>query len=303
MKSKSKGSKIGANRFNWQALEVEIARIETHLKSNDMRSESLTISQKQVDRYQFWSSFLARHPKFQTTDEKIRRRDAMIQLAQEFKLSPLQAAKLYKRLMNARTIYQLVKPAHKNISYDAVKRDLTTIIKSVRRIANFQNNLRLAKDPRTVDLLVDIATGPMRKSIRKDAMDTLLEGLGFDRREITELSATIRTWFVIAPHISALVDEANSILEQKEKIWIERLSHATRPIDDLVTRVLPKLYEQTIGLKYGFSDYTRDEKGIQDVTGAKFVRMCQNVMLSDQLTPATLKKYMTNAKKARLVKR
>lgn len=235
--------------------------------------------------------------------------EATLRLADKFKLSWRQAAKLYVLLGRIKSQLNL-----DNIFADIPKttglqKELKSIAGSVHRIAVFQQK----NSDRSRQAMKDVAQSGEAWAREQNA--EMLTTHGFLQGPSLRLghlfgvddfgsTSVVEHWFALAPIIDKLL--SNSIGELRAGQGVPSKKDPLLPRTELVGKRLPALYEIVTGRRFGASrvqiifernDEVHDRSILQNKNGMLFVSMAMEALGLDRPSLETIKSNVTRYKR------
>lgn len=319
------GMKQPSKQIDWAALRIHLQRIASEAANSGDGTIQVT---PETERYVKLQKFIRRHARVAEPDMA---RDAMIDLAEEFHLTMLQAVHLFVELQHLSSRHRFGKNLESYARAGSFARELEKVQKSIDMLADFSQRIladNAGAKERTVEAQLENAAhfwaaNEKRESDKPGRYErwengAKASGFGYHKSETSsgifvnfDSSVVLRTWLRNNILFSKLLTQI--IKEEHEKPETANLddpdSYGKFSIAELVVQLvrpteieslagvwLPELYSRYIGRDYGFSTEANGQT-LANRAGPKFALMCMPVMGLTALGLETLRTHWKNANK------
>ncbi|MEP6826599.1 MAG: hypothetical protein ABJA10_00845, partial [Aestuariivirga sp.] len=263
-------------------------------------------------RYFRAKAFTEHHSSAKSLDESI---GAMIQLANDFKMSPHKAARLFVELQNLSSSHRFELNLDAVLKAGDAKQDLGEVTNALSKISIFSTALLEENAPMRKQIAkhwieneawkwAKLEFGSMHpKRSLADVKWNKLHTLGFDYQTVTNEAkitndffgegAVVRRWLEISILMNQWVRNAIEIQENKssedDPYWQNRLTAVVK----MFGQVLPRIYEKYTGRSYYPSKGGGNK--VLDSGGVNFVRQAMQIMGLEPIAPSTLSDHFHKA--------
>ena len=314
-----------SEQVDWAALRNYLEGIATEAAISGDGTFQVTPESKRYVRLQ---RFIHHHAHVSDPNKA---RDAMIDLAEEFHLTKLQAMRLYVELQHLSSRHRLGKSFESYARAGSFARELKKVQRSVAMLADFSQRIladNAGPKERTIETQLENAAhfwaaNEKRESDKPGRYErwedgAKANGFGYHKRETSsgtfenfDSLVVLRTWLRNNVLFSRLLTQIlKEEFEKTEKAnlddpdsyrkfsVLELVAQSGGPTEteSLVGVKLPKLYSRYIGRDYGFSTEA-DGQTLANRAGPKFATMCMRVMGLTALDLETLRTHSKNVKK------